>query len=148
MKGKKPEILGFFPFFLFDFLRRLRPKFLIMSSKSILKTKSFQFATRIIKLSHYLKKNHNAFELATQVFKSGTAIGALVREAEFAESSKDFIHKMHIGLKESNETEYWIELAMAAGFITRRMFNSINGDNKELLRMLISTVKTTKSRIK
>ena len=118
-----------------------------MSHKSILKSKSFLFAVRIIKLAEYLKKNHKTFELASQVFRSGTAIGALIREAEYAESTKDFIHKMHIALKESNETEYWLELALASSLITPRMFNSLNSDNKELLKMLIATLKTSKSHI-
>ena len=119
-----------------------------MSNKSILRSKSFSFATRIIKFAEYLRKNHKVYELASQVFRSGTAIGALIREAEFAESAKDFIHKMHVALKECNETEYWLELAFSSSYITRRMYNSINADNKELLKMLIATIKTSKARVR
>ena len=80
-----------------------------MSRESILKTKSFNFAVRIMKLYKFLKKNHSDYVLLTQMLKCGTAIGALVREAEHAESRKDFIHKLTIGLKEANETIYWLK---------------------------------------
>ena len=68
-----------------------------MSQDSILKTKSFNFAVRTIRLYQYLKKKYGEYEIAQQVIRSGTSIGALVREAEFAESRKDFIHKLYIG---------------------------------------------------
>ena len=72
----------------------------------------------------------------------------MIREAECAESRKDFIHKIHISFKEANETEYWLELSAAAGYISKRMFDSLFNDNKELLKMLTSTLKTSKSRLK
>jgi len=77
-----------------------------MSQDSILKTKSFNFAVRTIKLYQYLKKKYGEYEIAQQVIRAGTSIGALVREAEFAKSRKDFIHKLYIGLKEANEINY------------------------------------------
>jgi four helix bundle protein len=117
-----------------------------MSRESILKTKSFGFAVRIIKLYKFLKKNHNEYELSQQLVRSGTAIGALIREAEHAESKKDFTHKLNIGLKEANETVYWLELLYATDYITKKMFESISKDGTELLKMLISSVKTSKSR--
>ena len=116
-------------------------------SNSILKSKSFLFAVRIIRLAEYLKKQYRIFELANQVFRAGTAIGALIREAEFAESPRDFIHKMHIALKEANEVEYWLELAFTSSFINLRIFRSLSGDNKEILKMLIATIKTSKARL-
>ena len=73
-----------------------------------MKTKSFDFAVRIIKLYKFLKKTHSEYELSIQLVKCGTAIGALIREAEHAESRKDFIHKLTIGLKEANESIYWL----------------------------------------
>ena len=75
-------------------------------AENILKNKSFDFALRIIKLSQFLQQEQNEFVLSKQILRSGTAIGALVREAEHAESKADFIHKLAISLKEANETDY------------------------------------------
>ncbi len=116
-----------------------------MSRDSILRKKSFDFAVRIIKLSGYLKKTHSEYELSRQIVRSGTSVGALVREAEHAESRKDFIHKLTIGLKEANECVYWLELLYATGFITKRMFDSLMKDGMEILKILISSVKTLKA---
>lgn len=115
-----------------------------MSQKSILKEKSFAFALRTIKLYQYLTKKHGEYEIAHQMVRAGTAIGALIREAEFAESRKDFIHKLYIGLKEANEANYWLELLYATDYITKKMFDSIKKDAEEILRMLVSSVKSIK----
>lgn len=115
-----------------------------MSHNSILKTKSFDFAIRTIKLYQYLKKKYGEHEIAQQVVRAGTSIGALVREAEFAESRKDFIHKLYIGLKEANEITYWLELLYATEYLNKKMFDSMKKDSDEILRMLVSSVKTTK----
>jgi len=115
-----------------------------MSRDSVLKTKSFNFAVRSIKLYQYLKKKYGEHEIAQQVIRAGTSIGALVREAEFAESRKDFIHKLYIGLKEANEISYWLELLHATEYINKRMFDSMKRDAAEILKMLVSSVKTTK----
>jgi len=117
-----------------------------MSRESILKTKSFDFAVRIIKLYKHLKKTHNEYELSQQLIRAGTSIGALIREAEHAESRKDFVHKLNIGLKEANESVYWLQLLHATDYINKRMFDSLIKDALELLKMLISSVKTTKGR--
>jgi len=118
-----------------------------MSQQSVLKTKSFDFAVRIIKLYKFLKKNHSDYELSQQLLRCGTGIGALIREAEHAESKKDFLHKLNIGLKEANESIYWLELLYATDYINKRMFESVSKDALELLKMLISSVKTTKRKI-
>jgi four helix bundle protein len=115
-----------------------------MSQNSILKTKSFNFAVRTIKLCQYLNKKYGEYEIAQQVIRAGTSIGALVREAEFAESRKDFIHKLYIGLKEANEINYWLELLHATQYINKRMFDSMKKDAEEILKMLVSSVKTIK----
>jgi four helix bundle protein len=119
-----------------------------MSRESILKIKSFDFAVRIIKLYKFLKKQHSEYELSNQLLRSGTSIGALIREAEHAESRKDYSHKLSIGLKEANESIYWLELLHATDYINKRMFDSMINDSTELLKMLIASVKTTKSRTK
>ena len=118
-----------------------------MSRESILKIKSFDFAIRVIKLYKFLKKNHNEYELSQQLIRAGTSVGALIREAEHAESKKDFIHKLNIGLKEANETVYWLDLLFATEYINKRMYESMIKDALELLKMLISSVKTAKERL-
>ncbi|MEP7142001.1 MAG: four helix bundle protein [Ferruginibacter sp.] len=116
--------------------------------ENILKVKSFQFAVRIVNLYKYLKKEHCEYILSQQLIRSGTSIGAIIRESEYAESGKDFIHKLSIGLKEANEATYWLDLLFATDFITKKMYDSLNKDCEELLKMLVSSVKTTKLRIK
>ena len=116
-----------------------------MSRESILETKSFDFAVRIIKLYKYLKRSHNEFELSAQILRAGTSVGALIREAEHAESRKDFLHKLNIGLKEINESVYWLDLLYATDFINKRMHDSMKTDGEALLKMLIASIKTTKT---
>lgn len=113
-------------------------------SKSVLKDKSYAFALRMIKLQKYLADEHREFVLSKQILRSGTAIGALVREAEFGQSKADFANKLSIALKEANETDYWLSLLKDGGYITSIMYESLAPDIKELLRLLISSVKTAK----
>lgn len=116
--------------------------------ENILKTKSFLFAIRIVNLYKFLKKQHGEYILSQQLIRSGTSIGAIVREAEHAESLKDFIHKLSIGLKEANESKYWLDLLFATEFITKRMYESVNKDCEELLKLLTASVKTSRQKIK
>ncbi len=113
-----------------------------MSRDSLIKKRSFDFVVRIIHLYKYLNKEHGEFTLAKQVLRSGTAIGALVREAEFAESRNDFRHKLHISLKEANECVYWLELLFVTGYIYKQLFESVMEEAMSLLKMLASSVKT------
>ncbi len=108
--------------------------------------KSYSLALRIIKLYQYLKDEQKEFVLSKQVLRSGTSIGAQVREAKFAQSRADFISKLSIALKEANETLYWLELLHDSGYIDNDAFESIYIDAKEVTAMLVSIVKTTKSR--
>ena len=114
------------------------------TSDNIILDKSYLFAVRMVKLFRYLKTEHKEFVLSKQVLRSGTAIGALVRESEFAQSKADFVHKMSIALKEANETDYWIDLLYDTNFITKNMYNDIKKDIKELIKLLVSIVKTSK----
>lgn len=106
--------------------------------------KSFAFALRIVKLSRYLQEEKKEYVLSKQVLRSGTAIGALVREAEHAESKADFTHKMNIALKEANETLYWLELLHQSEYIADQSFESIGADSEELLKLLVSIVKSSR----
>jgi four helix bundle protein len=106
--------------------------------------KSFRFALRIVKLYQYLKEEKKEYVLSKQVLRSGTAIGALVRESQYAESTADFIHKLAIALKEANETDYWIELLFQSGYLEEKSYQSIHIDVEELLKLLTSIIKTKK----
>jgi four helix bundle protein len=108
--------------------------------------KSFAFALRIVKLAKYLQEEKKEL-LSRQVLRSGTAIGALVREAEHAESKADFAHKMNIALKEANETLYWLELLLQSEYITEQSFKSMQSDSEELVKLLVSIVKTTRENL-
>ena len=115
---------------------------------SILKVKSYQFSLHVIKLVKNLQKEQNEYILSRQIMRSGTAIGALIREAEFAQSKADFIHKMSIALKEANETLYWISLLKDSYYIDNDNFIIIDADCKELISLLVATVKTLKKNLK
>lgn len=117
-------------------------------SGSPLKDKSFGFAVRIVKLYKYLSSENNEFVMSKQLLRSGTAIGALYREAEHAESKADFIHKLAIAQKECNETIYWLELLKASDFLSENQFNDINNDAIELMKLLTSIIKTSKNNFK
>ncbi len=115
-----------------------------MKRKNIVKDKSFAFALRIINLYKFLCVEKKEFVLSKQLLRSGTAIGALVREAEHAESKMDFVHKMAIAQKEANETEYWIELLFHSDYLDEKQYESIIQDTKELLKILASIIISTK----
>ena len=108
--------------------------------------KSFAFALRVVNLAKYLEAEKKEFVLSKQVLRSGTAIGALVREAEHAESKADFTHKMNIALKEANETLYWLELLHESEYIDKPSFESIRSDSAELVKLLAAIVKTARVR--
>lgn len=116
--------------------------------ENILKTKSLAFAIRIVKLTKFLQIEKKEFILTKQLLRSGTAIGALICEAEYAESKLDFIHKNAIAQKESNETIYWLTLLRETEYLTNKEYKSINDDVVELMRLLTSSIKTTKSNLK
>ena len=113
--------------------------------ENVVKQKSFAFALRMVKLTKYLQGEKKEFVLSKQVLRSGTAIGALVCEAEQAESKADFTHKMNIALKEANETLYWLELLHQSEYIAEQSFESIRMDSEELIKLLVSIVKTSRA---
>lgn len=113
--------------------------------ENILKTKTFNFAVRIVNLHRYLCNYQKEFVLSKQLLRSGTSVGAMVREAEHAESKADFKHKLAIAQKEINESIYWIELLRATDFLTEKAFNSIHVDAVEIIKILTAILKTTQS---
>ena len=117
-----------------------------MADRHVAREKSRAFALRVVKCCGFLQSRKREFVLSKQLLRSGTAIGALIREAEYAESRADFIHKLHIALKEASETEYWLYLLLDAGYLGEEAGTSLLTDCRELLRLLISIIKTTKAR--
>ncbi|MDO5510507.1 MAG: four helix bundle protein [Weeksellaceae bacterium] len=112
--------------------------------KSIIKEKSFAFAVRTVNLYKYLSETKREFVMSKQLLRSGTAIGALVREAQNAESKADFIHKLGMAQKESDETIYWVELLNETEYLTQTEFENISTDAIELLKMIRSAIITSK----
>ena len=112
-------------------------------SESIIKTKSFSFAVRIVNLYKTLH-NRNEYVMSKQLLRSGTFVGANVREALNAESTKDFIHKLSISQKEADETMYWLELLFETEYLSEKEFKSIHSNCNELLKILRSIIITTK----
>ena len=112
--------------------------------ENVVKTKSFAFAVRIVKLYQFLINEHKEYVLSKQVLRCGTAVGAMIREAEHSESRADFVHKLAIAQKEINETIYWLELLKETNYLSREQFESVNEDAVELIKLLTSIIKTTK----
>ncbi|MPW34876.1 four helix bundle protein [Vibrio sp. B1Z05] len=112
-----------------------------------IKIKSYNFSLRIIKLYQFLQSEKREYVLSKQLLRSGTAIGALVREAEHAQSKADFINKMNIALKEANETVYWLELLRDSEYLSHTQSQSIIPDSIEILKLLVSIVKTSKQNL-
>ena len=115
-----------------------------MESKSIIGEKSLAFAKRIAKCYRFLTKKKHEDVMSKQLLRCGTSVGANVREGQYAQSKKDFISKMNIALKEAGETDYWLDVIHSAGYFTDEEYASLNADNKELLKILASIVKTSK----
>ena len=115
--------------------------------ENILKEKTYVFALKVIAVYKQIIIEHKEFVLSKQFLKSGTAPGALVREAEFAQSKADFISKMSIALKEANECDYWMNLLKDSGYISLLSYNELEASVKEIIYMLISSIKTAKTNI-
>ena len=115
---------------------------------NILYSKSMAFAIRCVNLCKYLTTEKKEFVLSKQLLRSGTSIGANIRESRNAQSPADFTSKMSIALKEADETQYWFELLFHTDYFTEEEYISINTDVDELISMLTSVIKTSKNRIK
>lgn len=109
---------------------------------NVITVKSKAFALRIIKLYKYLTQEQKEYTISKQLLRSGTSIGANVKEAERGQSKADFYHKMNIALKEASETEYWLELLHESGYIEPSHFKSIYYDCQELLKILMAITKS------
>src|SRR5690348_17215658 len=117
------------------------------SKQNIVREKSFAFAIRVIKMYDFLKEYKKEFILSKQLMRSGTSIGAMVREAINAETSKDFSHKLSVAQKECDETCYWLELLKEANYISEKEFASIYNDATELLKIIRSIIIKSKHKL-
>ena len=115
--------------------------------KSITHIKTKAFAVRIIRFYKYLAEEKHEYVLAKQILRSGTSIGANVRESYSAQSRADFINKLNIALKEADETLYWLEIFLESEIITQSEFDSLYTDLKEICSLLASSIKTTKNNL-
>ena len=116
----------------------------IQHNNTPLTKKSYCFGVRIVKMVKFIKCSPKEYGMINQIFRSGTAIGALVSEATYAQSPADFINKLSIALKECNETLYWLNILKDTDYFNEKEFESMNIDCQELLALLISSIKTTK----
>ena len=116
-----------------------------MSQNSILLSKSLHFAARIVKLYQYLSQTKNEHIMSKQLLRSGTAIGALQREGEYAESKLDFVHKYAIAQKECNESLYWLELLHETSYLNTEEYSSMFTDAEEIMKLLTASICTAKT---
>jgi four helix bundle protein len=114
--------------------------------EGIVRQKSFAFAIRIVALYRQLVEKKE-FVISRQISRSGTAVGAMIREAEFAESGKDFIHKMSVAQKECSETLYWLDLLKETKYIDLETYENLNCDATELMKILTAIIKTRKKNL-
>ncbi|PKQ64825.1 hypothetical protein BZG02_02955 [Labilibaculum filiforme] len=116
-------------------------------TKNVVKDKSFGFAIRVVKLYQFLVSDKKEYVLSKQLLRSGTSVGAMVREAEHAETKKDFIHKMAIAQKEINESIYWLELLKGTDYLSESEFESLNLDAVEIIKLITAIIKSAKTNI-
>ena len=117
-------------------------------SENVLRDKAYEFALRTVKLSRYLSDQKKEFVLSKQVLRSGTSIGANVKEANQAQSKSDFIHKLSISQKESFETHYWIRLLRDSELINPKLADSLLVDCEELQKLITASIKTAKRNLR
>jgi len=115
--------------------------------ENVVKNKSFAFAVRVVKLYQYLCEQKKEFVLSKQLLRSGTSVGAMIRESEHAETKNDFKHKMGIAQKEINESIYWLELLKATDYLSSEQFDSMSTDAIEIIKLVTSILKSTKANI-
>ncbi len=114
---------------------------------SVLAEKSIAFSIRIVNCCKYLQKDRSEFIMSKQILRSGTSIGANIHEGMYAQSKADFIAKLSISLKEASETSYWLTILNKTDYLETTSFNSLKSDLDEIIRMIISSIKTTKQNL-
>lgn len=122
-------------------------KWITSMKENVVKNMSFGFAVRIVKLYRYLFEEKKEFVMSKQLLRAGTSVGAMVREAEHAESKADFKHKMGVAQKEINEAIYWLELLKETDYLTKEQFESMENDAIEIIKLITAIIKTTKTNL-
>lgn len=115
--------------------------------RNIVKEKSYAFAIEVVKLYQYLCKEKREFVLSKQLLRSGTSVGAMIREAEHAESKADFRHKMAIAQKEINESLYWLDLLIDTGYLEKEKYDKMSGAGIEIIKLVTAIIKSSKANI-
>lgn len=118
-----------------------------LMKENVVRDKSFAFAVRVVRLYQYLCEQKKEYILSKQLLRSGTSVGAMIREAEHAETKVDFKHKMGIAQKEINETIYWLEIMKETDYLTKEQFESMKADAVEIIKLLTTILKSTKSNL-
>ena len=117
-------------------------------NENVIKTKTYQFAVRIIKLNKFLVNEQKEYVLSKQILRSGTSIGANTEEADAGQSKKDFISKLSIALKEAKETHYWLRLLFDCEYITKQIFDSLIQDCEEIIFIITKILHTSRENMK
>jgi four helix bundle protein len=115
--------------------------------ENIIAEKTLLFGIRIVRLSKRLEEEQREYVLSKQIKRSGTAPGALVRESKYAESKKDFVHKLNIALKEANETDYWLSMLLAGEYISDEEYQLLREACNEIISILAAIVRTTRQNL-
>jgi len=115
--------------------------------ENVLIDKSIDFAARIIKLCKFLEEKKSERIISKQIIRSGTSIGANINEAQYGQSRADFVAKLHISLKETAETEYWLRLLFKSDYLDENLYQSLLDDCLELKKILISSLNTAKTKL-
>ena len=115
-----------------------------MKEENVIKDKSMEFSVRIVRLYKFLSEHQREHVMSKQILRSGTSIGANVREAVYGQSRKDFVSKMSIALKEAAETEYWLELLHKTEYLQQDAFESVMADCQEICKLLTAIVRSSK----
>lgn len=115
-------------------------------TKSVAYNKAFRLAIEIVKMCRYLQEQQREYIISKQILRSATSIGANLKESFYAESDKDYIHKIYLALKESSETEYWLEILKETQYISKETFKTLHSENEEIIKILTATTKTLKNK--
>ncbi len=117
---------------------------MFMNRENLVAELSLEFAVRIVNFNKYLKQSQKEFVISSQILRSGTSIGANIAESQMAQSTPDFISKLHIALKEASETKYWLDLLLRTRYVTDEQYRSLNKDLRVIIGLLVNIVKKVK----
>jgi len=117
---------------------------MVSNRENILREKSYVFALKIVQMYKEIVEQKKEFVLSKQVLRSGTSIGAMIRESEYAQSKADFVNKLSIAIKEANETDYWLNLLLDSKYITQRQYDELSPPCIEIIKIATASINTAK----